>query len=91
MHANMLLVSRDAFSYLGGFPKGLASDGGEGEFLAEAVFRGYHLQVVPLPLFWYRRLNESEVPDPHINPTTRRAMQPYAKVCRHMGNNTQQG
>eukprot|EP00899_Mesostigma_viride_P026295 jgi/Mesvir1/6850/Mv09023-RA.1 len=49
------LIRRDAFVALGGFSTEADSTGEDWELFARATLRGYSLQAVPLPLFWYRR------------------------------------
>ena len=48
------LVRRDAFTLLGGFTEDVAVGHEDWELWATAVLRGYTLQVVPEPLYWYR-------------------------------------
>ena len=48
------LVKREVFETLGGFVELHGTTCEDWEFFARAVFSGFDLQVVPLPLFWYR-------------------------------------
>ncbi|HEY4934657.1 MAG TPA: glycosyltransferase [Terriglobales bacterium] len=48
------LVRREAFETLQGFAEVRGTTCEDWEFFARAVFSGFDLQVVPLPLFWYR-------------------------------------
>ncbi len=48
------LVKREVFESLGGFKEVYGVTCEDWEFLARATLAGYDLQVVPLPLFWYR-------------------------------------
>ena len=48
------LVKREVFESLGGFKEVYDVTCEDWEFFARATLAGYDLQVVPLPLFWYR-------------------------------------
>jgi glycosyltransferase involved in cell wall biosynthesis len=48
-------VSRAAFDALGGFTEHYRVGRDDQEFFARAVLRGYRLEVLPEPLFWYRK------------------------------------
>ncbi len=49
------LIRKDAFEALDGFRTEYRVGKEDHEFFARAVLRGYQLEVVPLPLFWYRK------------------------------------
>jgi hypothetical protein len=53
------LVKREVFESLGGFAEMHGTTGEDWEFFARAVLAGFDLQVVPLPLFWYRIHDEN--------------------------------
>ena len=55
------LVRREVFLALGGFHEQWGVNHEDYEFMARAVLRGYHLEVVPEALVWYR-VNEGETP-----------------------------
>jgi glycosyltransferase involved in cell wall biosynthesis len=48
------LVRREAFEALGGFMEDYGLGHEDHEFFARAVLKGFHLEVVPEELFWYR-------------------------------------
>jgi glycosyltransferase involved in cell wall biosynthesis len=48
------LIKRSVFEELGGFREIHGVGGQDWELWARAVLRGFSLQVIPLPLFWYR-------------------------------------
>ena len=48
------LIKREAFESLGGFVEVHGTSGEDWELFVRAVLCGMDLQVVPLPLFWYR-------------------------------------
>jgi O-antigen biosynthesis protein len=48
------LVKRETFEALGGFTEAHGVTCEDWEFFARAVMAGFDLQVIPLPLFWYR-------------------------------------
>jgi hypothetical protein len=48
------LVKRSVFEQLGGFKEVYGVTCEDWELWARAVHRGFRLEVIPLPLFWYR-------------------------------------
>ena len=50
------LVRRSAFEALGGFTEDSGVGHEDWELWVRAVLRGYHILVVPEPLYWYRVL-----------------------------------
>ena len=48
------LIKRSAFEQLGGFRETYGVGGLDWELWARAVLRGFSLELIPLPLFWYR-------------------------------------
>jgi glycosyltransferase involved in cell wall biosynthesis len=54
----MILVKKDVYFALGGFPRDRDVDE-DWEFLLRIVYEGYDLDVVPEPLFWYRDQEQS--------------------------------
>ncbi|HRW64221.1 MAG TPA: glycosyltransferase [Candidatus Competibacter sp.] len=55
------LIRRNVFEALGGFTEDYGVGHEDWEFFARAVLKGYRLQVVPEPLFWYRMAEDSMV------------------------------
>jgi glycosyltransferase involved in cell wall biosynthesis len=53
------LMRREAFFALGSFTEDYGVSHEDHEFLVRAVLRGYRLEIVPEPLFWYRRTPNS--------------------------------
>ncbi|MGD9897419.1 MAG: glycosyltransferase [Candidatus Methylacidiphilaceae bacterium] len=72
-------VRRDAFEILGGF----SDDHGVGcedwEFFARAVLGGFQLEMVPEPLFWYRRSSSGMYASASFAAGRLRALRPYRK------------
>ncbi len=55
------LIRSDVFEALGGFTEDYGIGHEDWEFFARAVLKGYRLQVIPEPLFWYRMAEDSMV------------------------------
>ncbi|MGO9605639.1 MAG: glycosyltransferase [Candidatus Binataceae bacterium] len=74
------LIKREVFETLKGFVEVHGTTFEDWEFFARAVFSGFDLQVVPLPLFWYRLHGQSmrQVTDDIANRLL--AIKPYLEL-----------
>jgi len=77
------LVRREAFEALGGFRElhGITCE--DWEFFARAVFSGFDLQMVPLPLFWYRLHKGSMIQTTNVVANRLLAASPYLEQRQH--------
>lgn len=75
------LVRREVFLALGGFTEDYGIGHEDWEFFARAVLKGYRLQVVPEPLFWYRVAANSMVRTTPRYENTMRPLRPYLEVA----------
>ena len=78
------LIKRSTFNELGGWRVsrgrgGTDSTGEDWELFARAVLRGYTLQVVPYPLFWYRQAPGSMVQTTSLHLYRSRVLTPFAE------------
>jgi glycosyltransferase involved in cell wall biosynthesis len=74
------IIRRDSFFALGGFTEDFGHNHEDKELFTRAVLRGYHLEVIPEALYWYREnpqgINLSS--DPYLNHM--RGLRPYREV-----------
>lgn len=71
------LIRRDAFFALGGFTEDYGVTHEDWEFFAKAVLTGYHLEVIPEALFWYRLSPDSMIRTTNGYKNRMRHMRPY--------------
>jgi glycosyltransferase involved in cell wall biosynthesis len=71
------LVRRSSFVSLGGFTEDFGVTHEDWEFHANAVLRGYKLEVVPEFLFWYRGNADSMIRTLNWYPNYMRSIRPY--------------
>ena len=74
------LIRRDVFEALGGFTEDYGIGHEDWEFFARAVLKGYRLQVVPEPLFWYRMAEDSMVNTTPRYENHMRPLRPYLET-----------
>ncbi|MGD9897382.1 MAG: glycosyltransferase [Candidatus Methylacidiphilaceae bacterium] len=72
-------VRRDAFETLGGFSEDHGVGCEDWEFFARAVLAGFQLEMVPEPLFWYRRNSSGMYASTSFAAGALRALRPYRK------------
>lgn len=74
------LIRREVFFAVGGFTEDYGVSHEDHEFLVRAVQRGFHLEMIPEALFWYRRSPQgvSQSADPVAN--VLRALRPYLEM-----------
>ncbi|MDD2677184.1 MAG: glycosyltransferase [Methylacidiphilaceae bacterium] len=70
-------VRRDAFEALGGFSEDRGVIAEDWEFFARAVLAGFSLEMVPEPLFWYRRSADGMFGSGNLAAGKLRALRPY--------------
>ncbi|MDD4932993.1 MAG: glycosyltransferase [Methylacidiphilaceae bacterium] len=74
------LVRRDAFEAIGGFSDARSVPCEDWEFFGRAVLAGFPLEMVPEPLFWYRRSREGMYARTSLAAGMLRALRPYRKA-----------
>lgn len=79
------LIRRDTFEALGGFTEDYGLGHEDWEFFAGAVLAGYRLEVIPEPLYWYRRDDQSMLSTADTAANNARSFRPYlASVPREL-------
>jgi glycosyltransferase involved in cell wall biosynthesis len=76
----VIFVKRDALSQLGRFPQDSPRNCADWEFLARAALMHCRMEVIPLPLAWYRVLDESGLHAPIDCLDQVQALKPYAQA-----------
>jgi glycosyltransferase involved in cell wall biosynthesis len=76
----IVFVQRDALLSLGGFPEHSQRDSADWEFLARAALMQCRMEVIPIPLAWYRIQDESGPHVPIDYPDQLRAVAPYTEA-----------
>lgn len=71
------IIRKEVFQAVGGFRHVPQTASEDWEFLAELSLKGYRLDVVPLPLFYYREHGESNMRQTPYYDTRMRVIQPY--------------
>eukprot|EP01090_Pellita_catalonica_P010147 TRINITY_DN21613_c0_g1_i1.p1 TRINITY_DN21613_c0_g1~~TRINITY_DN21613_c0_g1_i1.p1 ORF type:complete len:853 (+),score=165.10 TRINITY_DN21613_c0_g1_i1:31-2589(+) len=72
-------VKRSSFLALGGFTEDYQVGYEDYEFFAKAVLQGYSLEVVPEPLFWYRRAFDTMSYSTPLYKNRMRYLRPYVQ------------
>ncbi|HUB27886.1 MAG TPA: glycosyltransferase, partial [Tepidisphaeraceae bacterium] len=75
------LVKRTIFHDLGGFTEDFGVTHEDWEFFSRAVLRGYNVQVVPVPLFWYRLATGSMLRTTSNFANNMRSLRPYLSAA----------
>ncbi|CAB4242790.1 protein of unknown function [Methylacidimicrobium sp. AP8] len=73
-------VRRDAFEALGGFTEERSVPCDDWEFFARAALAGFRLEMIPEPLFWYRRSADGMLGSTSLAAGMLRALRPYREV-----------
>jgi glycosyltransferase involved in cell wall biosynthesis len=71
------LIKRNVYEALNGLTEDYGAGGEDWELFARAVLKGYHLEAIPLALFWYRDSPNSVTKTTRLNENCLRAIQSY--------------
>jgi len=74
------LVRKDVFWKLGGFSEDYGIGHEDWEFFARATLQGYHLEVVPEPLYYYRKSPVGMLQSGNIYQNHQRNIRPYIEA-----------
>lgn len=71
------LIKKEAFNSVGGFTEDYGLGHEDWEFFTKAVLKGYSLQLVPEPLFWYRVANSGMLLSGNKSRNNYRSFRPF--------------
>lgn len=82
------LIKKKAYVELGGLTEERGVGGEDWEFFSRAVLQGYHLETIPLALFWYRDTPNSITKSTHLYANSLRGIRAYLNcVPSHLRSN----
>lgn len=82
------LIKKRAYIELGGLTEEREVGGEDWEFFSRAVLKGYHLETIPLALFWYRDTPSSITKTTHLYANSLRGIKAYLdSVPTHLRSN----
>jgi len=71
------LIKKKAYENLNGLTEERGVGGEDWEFFSRAVLQGYHLETIPVALFWYRDTPNSITKTTHLYANSLRGIRPY--------------
>lgn len=74
------LVRRKDFHAIGGYTEDYGVGHEDWEFFARAVLRGYHMELVPEPIYWYRVGDDSMIRTTSKYANHMRSLRPYLEA-----------
>jgi glycosyltransferase involved in cell wall biosynthesis len=78
--ARVIFVRKETLLQLGGFPGNSRRDCADWEFLARAALMQHRMEVIPLPLVWWRLRDESDLNAPTDYLAQVQALLPYTQA-----------